>query len=280
LRTLLVLGRVSNLPTVWSDCLAAWWLGGGGNPLTLACISLSASFFYLGGMFLNDAFDATFDSFHRRNRPIPSGAASRREVWRWGFAWLALGLAGAAALGAPAALWAAVLCGCILFYNAVHKWAPLAPILMGACRWCVYLLAAAAARRGVDGEVIWKGLGLAAYIAGLSWLARKETGRGPVNYLPATLLAAPILFALLIDDDSASLEAATVYSLVLTGWSAWALSRSAGKTEPNVGYTVSRLLAGIVLVDLLAVAGTEPWIGYFAVWFVLALLLQRFVPAT
>src|SRR5260221_167869 len=31
LRTLLILGRVSNLPTVWSNCLAGWWLGGGGN---------------------------------------------------------------------------------------------------------------------------------------------------------------------------------------------------------------------------------------------------------
>ena len=26
LRTLLILGRVSNLPTVWSNCLAGWWL--------------------------------------------------------------------------------------------------------------------------------------------------------------------------------------------------------------------------------------------------------------
>ena len=31
LRALLILGRVSNLPTVWSNCLAGWLLGGGGE---------------------------------------------------------------------------------------------------------------------------------------------------------------------------------------------------------------------------------------------------------
>jgi hypothetical protein len=45
LRTLLVLGRVSNLPTVWSNCLAGWWLGGGGNFGNCpCCFSASARF--------------------------------------------------------------------------------------------------------------------------------------------------------------------------------------------------------------------------------------------
>jgi hypothetical protein len=67
----------------------------------------------------------------------------------------------------------------------------------------------------------------------------------------------------------------------LAGWVFWAISRSFGRGGANVGFTVSRLLAGIVLVDLLAVAGTSsPWAGLFGVWFVLALLLQRFIPAT
>src|SRR5213594_1545943 len=30
-RTLLILGRASNVPTVWSNCLAGWLLGGGGS---------------------------------------------------------------------------------------------------------------------------------------------------------------------------------------------------------------------------------------------------------
>jgi 4-hydroxybenzoate polyprenyltransferase len=246
----------------------------------LAVVTLAASFLYEGGMFLNDAFDAAFDRHHRRNRPIPSGAISEREVWRWGFFWLVLGLASAASLGLTAMFWAAALCGCILFYNAVHKWTPLGPMLMGICRLGVYLLAASAARRGVSGEVIWKGLALAAYIVGLSCLARKESSRVRINFWPCLLLAAPVVLAGLMDDGSSWMPA-VVYSLVVGAWTSWALSRSLGQAEPNVGYTVSRLLAGIVLVDLLAVASSsEPWIGFFAVWFVLALLLQRFIPAT
>src|SRR2546429_470557 len=51
LRTLLVLGRVSNLPTVWSNCLAGWWLGGGGNIDKLPFLLEGATFLYTGGMF-------------------------------------------------------------------------------------------------------------------------------------------------------------------------------------------------------------------------------------
>ncbi|HEY4951797.1 MAG TPA: UbiA family prenyltransferase, partial [Verrucomicrobiae bacterium] len=88
LRTLLVLGRVSNLPTVWSNCLASWWLAGGGNLGKLPLLFLGVSALYTGGMFLNDAFDAEFDRQRRASRPIPSGAISLPAVWRWSFAWL------------------------------------------------------------------------------------------------------------------------------------------------------------------------------------------------
>src|SRR5438105_11549728 len=89
--TFLVLGRVSNLPTVWSNCLAGWWLGGGGNFGNLPFLLAGATFLYVGGMFLNDAFDAEFDRRHRKERPIPSGMIALDSVWRWGLAWLALG---------------------------------------------------------------------------------------------------------------------------------------------------------------------------------------------
>src|SRR5262249_53072219 len=79
-RTLLVLGRVSNLPTVWSNCLAAWLLAGGGPWSRLGLVALGSSFIYTGGMFLNDAFDIEFDRKHRPERPIISGEASPRFV--------------------------------------------------------------------------------------------------------------------------------------------------------------------------------------------------------
>src|ERR1022692_2616102 len=91
-RTLLVLGRVSNLPTVWSNCLAGWWLAGAGNGAKLPWLLLGMSALYLGGMYLNDAFDAEFDRQRRSTRPIPSGQITVAEVWRFGWAWLGLGI--------------------------------------------------------------------------------------------------------------------------------------------------------------------------------------------
>src|SRR6266487_2708079 len=90
-RTLLILGRVSNLPTVWSNCTAGWLLGGGGTVWILVVICLGATCLYIGGMFLNDAFDVEFDREYRNERPIPSGQITLDAVWRWGFGWLGAG---------------------------------------------------------------------------------------------------------------------------------------------------------------------------------------------
>ena len=65
-RTLLILGRVSNLPTVWSNCLAGWLLGGGGSGWKFFLLSLGGTCLYVGGLFLNDAFDVEFDRQYRK----------------------------------------------------------------------------------------------------------------------------------------------------------------------------------------------------------------------
>ena len=83
-RDALLLGRVSNLPTVWANLLAGTALAGvafGSLGAGLALILLPAyTLFYVGGMYLNDAFDANIDAEERPERPIPSGHASSGEV--------------------------------------------------------------------------------------------------------------------------------------------------------------------------------------------------------
>ena len=93
MRTYLVLGRVSNLPTVWTNVLAGTVLSmavpglSNGQLLTLL---VAMSLFYLGGMYLNDAFDAEIDAAERSDRPIPTGKIGEGQVWALGFAMLAL----------------------------------------------------------------------------------------------------------------------------------------------------------------------------------------------
>src|SRR5437867_6492190 len=118
-RTVLILGRVSNLPTVWSNCLAGWLLGGGGTGWMFLLVCLGATCLYLGGMFLNDAFDVEFDRRQRTERPIPSGAITLSAVWRWGFFWLGAGAMILILIGRTTGLLAVALLLCIVLYDAL-----------------------------------------------------------------------------------------------------------------------------------------------------------------
>ena len=70
-------------------------------------------------------------------------------------------------------------------------------------------------------------------------------------------------------------------ALVLGLWILKSLKPLWMSSHRNLGQVVSHLLAGICLVDLLAVADVPKGIGLiFLGFFGLALLLQRFVPAT
>jgi 4-hydroxybenzoate polyprenyltransferase len=280
-RTLLILGRVSNLPTVWSNCLAGWLLGGGGTGWILVVICLGATCLYVGGMFLNDAFDVEFDREYRRERPIPSQQITLEEVWRWAFGWLGAGTVILVLLGKSTGLFAVMLLVCIILYDAIHKVIGLSPVLMSACRFLLYIVAASQARQGVTGLAIWSGLALAAYIIGLTYLARHESTGGTLNFWPLCLLAAPNLLALLANAEGYR-RAAYLLSAILGLWIARCLRHVFLAPDPNPGRSVAGLLAGIVLVDWLAVDGGQTiWTGFaFALLFVTALIFQRFVPAT
>jgi 4-hydroxybenzoate polyprenyltransferase len=280
LRTLLILARASNLPTVWSNCFAGWLLGGGGDWIRFFWLCMGATFLYSGGMFLNDAFDADFDRQHRRQRPIPSGAISEKEVWWSGFIFLGFGTAALLWMGPVTVIFTLLLVACILVYDAIHKAVSVSPVLMACCRLLLYLVATSTATNGISGLAIWSSLALAAYVVGLSYLARKETSRGALRNWPSYFLAAPILLALLINDGPFR-QTAFILSLVLALWILWCLRHTFWKRQRNIGFTVSRLLAGIALVDWLAIGGGDPSVSLvFSALFFAALLFQRFIPAT
>src|SRR5262249_54789366 len=90
----LTLGRVSNLPTVWSNVLVGVVLAGSTAPVRLVAALMAAlSLFYVGGMFLNDAFDRNIDARIHPERPIPAGEVSASEVFAVGFGAMAIGAA-------------------------------------------------------------------------------------------------------------------------------------------------------------------------------------------
>jgi 4-hydroxybenzoate polyprenyltransferase len=281
LRTLLVLGRVSNLPTVWSNCFAGWWLGGGGNLGRLPFLLVGVSLLYTGGMFLNDAFDEDIDRQRRPERPIPSGKISLAHVWRFGFGQLGLGIFLLLFCGQAAAVAAVLLTVFIFLYDATHKFFTAAPWLMGSCRFWVYVIAGAAGAKGLNGTPIFCGVALAGYIVGLSYVARRESSRGPIPFWSILLLVAPIILAMVMNTGGFRLRALWM-AAVLILWLAYCARPIFTGGAVNVGRLVSNLLAGIVFVDWLAVAPQCPqWLGLvFLGLFGLTKLLQKFVPAT
>ena len=194
------LGRVSNLPTVWTNTLAGVVLAGGYvyDRWTLPLL-VALSLFYVAGMYLNDAYDAEIDARERPERPIPSGQVSAETVFTIGFgmmalglallAWVGFGMAGGAGIGP---VFAGVGLGAaIVLYNRRHKDNPLSPVLMGICRVLVYVTAGLAVASELPGSLRIGALLLLCYLIGLTYIAKQETLGEVRNLWPLAFLGAP-----------------------------------------------------------------------------------------
>lgn len=126
LRALLELCRVSNLPTVWSNCLVGYFAGvttfqlafsekwDRPNPNRIDAADLIKtmrdapldwvqlllflcapfSLLYVGGMILNDYLDRRIDAQERPNRPIPSGRVKAGHALGLSLTCFAIGIIG------------------------------------------------------------------------------------------------------------------------------------------------------------------------------------------
>ena len=290
LKALLLLGRVSNLPTVWSNCLGAWLLAGGAllesaEVQRFAWLITGSTLLFLAGMFLNDAFDVQFDREHRPERPIPSGDITAKAVWALGIVQLLIGLGCLVYVNTLATLCALGLAGSILVYDWLHKRTAWSPLIMGLCRLILYLLAGATATGSLNLTVVLSSFALWSYIVGLSNIARRESTGGRLNSWPCWLLSLPLALVLALPYYQ---EGADVVSsgVVIAGglyalWTARSLLFTFKSMIPQHGRTVSGLLAGIVLFDFLLAANQNMEMGIvFFGLFGLALLFQRYIPAT
>ena len=244
----------------------------------MLCFATTA--LYVGGMYLNDAFDAGFDAQHRPERPIPSGAIRVEDVWAWGLGWLGGGLAGLFLFSKGTIILALLLVLAILVYDAVHKIFAFSPVLMASCRFFLLLVAASIGTNGVTGLTIWSALVMACYIIGLSYLARKESTQASLRYWPCLFLAAPLVLAFIVNPGPHQWRTVLLMG-VLVVWMLRCLMFAFWSAQRNIGRCVAGLLAGIPLVDMLSAwdGSWGPALAFTAL-FGLALLFQRFVPAT
>ena len=287
LRVALRLGRVSNLPTVWTNVLTGVVLAGVGfEVLDLLILMLAGSSFYVGGMYLNDAFDAEIDQREHPERPIPSGQVTARTVFVLGFAMLLGGIGLLSLIGVvlrDGAGWPTIGTGLILalmvlVYDGYHKANPFSPVLMGICRILLYVMAALALRPAFTLDLAWACAVLLSYLIGLTQVAKQENLGRVRNAWPLVFLAAPLIYGV---TDSAQTPV-LLGLLALTAWTGYSLSYLFVASRRHIPRAVASLIAGISLVDALLIGmhgGGVPMVLAFA-GFGATLLLHRYVPGT
>jgi 4-hydroxybenzoate polyprenyltransferase len=279
------LGRVSNLPTTWSNVAAGLVLSGAAaTPGLAAALCAAVSCFYVGGMYLNDAFDREYDARERAERPIPAGEVRASTVFALGFGLLGLGLAGVAAValreggtGWPPLAAALALACTIVFYDMHHKGNRWSPLVMACTRVLVYVTAALAARVALGIELVWGCAALLCYLMGLTYVAKQENLRELWSLWPLLLLAVPFTFVPALAEPTG-----VALYLLLAAWSVLSLRPLFRTHDRDVKRTVTRLIAGISLLDAMLVASQgEPLVAALCVaGFAATLFLQRYVAGT
>jgi 4-hydroxybenzoate polyprenyltransferase len=281
LATALRLGRVSNLPTVVTNVLAGCALGGlaGVSFVRVALVALGCSLLYVGGMFLNDAYDAEVDARERSERPIPSGEVTRREVFVVGFSLLGMGVAAAASAGVLSAVFALLTAAAIVLYDFVHKRTALAPALMGACRVGVYGTAASIVPEADVARVALGSALLFGYVVALTYAAARENSTMLVRFLPLVFLFAPALVVVV----QAHTALVVVCALLLLGWTIRCVRLVRSRVPGRIRVGIGGLIAAISLLDALwlsALSAPLALVVLSVAAFAATLLLQRWVAGT
>lgn len=160
---------------------------------------LASAGLYLGGMVLNDVFDAALDAKERPERPIPSGAISKTSAAIFGTLLMIVGVAAAwfagqtSETGFASVNIAIILAATVLLYDAILKNTIIAPLGMGACRFLNILLGASCCgslNSVFSNPQLAIATALAVYVVGVTWFARHEAGNSSQNGLRTGLAIA------------------------------------------------------------------------------------------
>ncbi len=261
-RTALNLGRVSNLPTVWSNILLGFGLAlpvSGINVEThlvflsslLFVLLLCASLIYIAGMYLNDAMDAQWDKDNNKQRPIPLGEVSVITVYRYGWSMLVIALSLIFLLDFSYlhnywfSVSAIVLVISVIAYDRLHKKFKPSPWLMGLCRFMLYIFAALAIQ-GLSENIALAALCLMSYVVGLTYIAQTEHLNKAESWWPIVLFFMPLFYFIYQLNFDFVLA---LYLLPLFAWIIYHFRFLVPGVMRNVPLSIGRFIAGISLID-------------------------------
>ena len=251
---------------------------------------LSSAGLYLGGMVLNDVFDAALDAVERRERPIPSGRISRRAAALFGATLLVIGVSCAAMVGQGSLLLSGLIVVAVLLYDGYLKSTMAAPLGMGTCRFLNLMLGASA---GTTITSVWQttpmmvAAALGMYVIGVTVFAKNEAGKSST----AGLLTGVGIMLSAIGLDAWLISSHGVKNAIPGGQMAFLIlglnivMRSAivvmKPAQASIQRTVGLMLLYIIFLDALVVFGFTGNAQKAVLVIVLiapASLVRRFIP--
>ncbi len=270
--------RLGNLPTVLSNVLVGWAIGGWpADGERLLAIGGVVGVIYLAGMVLNDVVDVEVDRRSRADRPLVTGTVRRGTAGTVAVLLLLLAVGATAPMGPAVFTATAILASLVVIYDLSHRFWPVAILGMALCRSMVYLVAALAATDAPPGRwLLIAMLALGLWTAGLTLLARREARDDPMRWSVA-LLPVAALITVLVGCQNLPLAALTGSLLVLQ--LLWILVRV---RADSVIPAVLAAIAGISLLDALLLSLLDaPIAALVAVCcFAVVTLLHRPLPGT
>ena len=256
----------------------------------LMLLLFSSAGLYLGGMVLNDVFDAALDAVERPERPIPSGRISRTAAAIFGALLLMVGVGCAAAVGTGSLLTAGLIVAAVLLYDGYLKSTVVAPLGMGTCRFLNLMLGASAATTMTS---VWQttpmtvAAALGIYIIGVTVFARNEAGksssRGLLTGIGIMLCGIGLDAWLVTGSGVEKAIAGSQMALLILGLNI--LMRAAivvGNPQPvRIQRTVGLMLLCIIFLDALMVFSLTGEVKHAVLVIMLiapASLVRRFIP--
>ncbi len=251
---------------------------------------ISSAGLYLGGMVLNDVFDAALDAIERPERPIPSGRISRKAASIFGALLLIIGVGCAAAVGPGSLLIGGLIVAVVLLYDGCLKSTFVAPLGMGTCRFLNLMLGASAATTMTS---VWQttpmtvAAGLGIYILGVTVFARNEAGKssstGLLTGVGIMLCGIGLDVWLVTGSGAEKAISGSQMALLILGLNI--LMRAAiviGNPQPvRIQRTVGLMLLCIIFLDALMVFGLTGDVKNAVLVIMLiapASLVRRFIP--
>lgn len=281
LRGYLALARISNSPTVATDVLAGAALAAPLVPSwTLVILIVSLVLFYTAGMFLNDICDYEIDKRERAERPLVTGVISLQEAWIATVAMFGIANGLLLPLGWRVSVAGLVLTGFIVLYDTWHKKNIISPLIMGANRFMVYIIAYLAFSSVLGANILVPAGLLLLYILGLTFVAKSETSSESfTKYWPMGVLLLPAAYygAGMLANPLGLLAV-----IAFAGWVVFSATYIYADSKRSIGRAISFLLAGIALLDAMVLASLGSLFGVALAigGFLLTLYFQRYIKGT